>query len=155
MRKSRGNRPGRCRRAKGTQFNTVDIFPIISAGEDTDPGALRESALDYNVAFCNSVTGFSSPGIPVIVWAPGWTGATGTDDYVARWTAATPGLYDRVAIEPDFPAAHDEVTEIDAVMMLVPPAPPIPALSGPGLAIMALLLGGVGFGATWARRSFD
>ena len=97
----------------------VDVFSIISAGQDAtfelaSPGG-REAALDYNVAFGNSFTGFGSPGIPVMVWIPGWTLATGIDDFVARWVPAVPGLYNLVAIEPEFDPLHDNITEIDAV----------------------------------------
>jgi hypothetical protein len=107
----------------GLQFNTVDIFSVISDGEDFDVGGPREMALDYEVAFCNSVTGASSVGTPVTVWVPGWTALTPSDDYVARWTAATPGLYDIVAIEPAAGAGHDEVTEIDAIKVVDPELP--------------------------------
>ena len=121
----------------GLEFNTVDIFSVISDGEDSDVGGPREMALDYDVAFCNSVTGASSVGTPVIVWVPGWTPLTPTDDYVARWTAATPGLYDIVAIEPASGAGHDEITEIDAIKVV---QQQVPALSEWGLTLAALLL---------------
>jgi len=94
------------------EFNFVDVFSIISEEQDTDPTP-REAALDYELAFGHSITGASSPGIPTVVFVPGWTTVTGIDDYVARWVPATPGLYDLVAIEPSF--AHDGVTEIDAI----------------------------------------
>jgi hypothetical protein len=98
-------------------FRGVDVFSIISIEQDStldlsSPGS-REAALDYVVDFGNTVTGFSTPGIPVIVFAPGWTPLTTIDDYVARWVPAVPGLYDVVAIEPSFD--HDNVTEIDAI----------------------------------------
>jgi hypothetical protein len=110
-----------------TLLNTVDVFSTISVGEDSaaeigSPGS-REAALDYELAFCNSLTGASSVGVPVIAWIPGWTGLTTTDDYVARWTAATPGLYDSVAIEPAAGGEHNEVTEIDAIKVVGPEAP--------------------------------
>jgi hypothetical protein len=100
-------------------FRGVDVFSIISEGQDStlelslSPGG-REAALDYEVAFGNSFTGFGSPGIPVLVFAPGWTPLTTIDDFVARWVPAVPGLYNLVAIEPAFDP-HDQVTEIDAV----------------------------------------
>jgi hypothetical protein len=95
-------------------------------------------ALDYELAFCNSVTGASSVGTPVIVWTPGWTPLTPTDDYVARWTAATPGFYDSVAIEPASGSGHDEITEIDAIKVVQ--ILEVPALSEWGLTLAALLL---------------
>ena len=132
----------------GLELNTVDIFSVISDGEDSDVGGPREMALDYEVAFCNSVTGASSVGTPVIVWVPGWTGLTTTDDYVARWTAAIPGLYDIVAIEPASGAGHDEITEIDAIKV---DQQQVPGLSEWGLTLAALLL--VTMAAVGLRRT--
>ena len=112
-------------------FSMIDVFSIISSGEDTDV-TRRDAALDYVVAFGNSVTGASSVGVPVIVWTQGWTTATTIDDYVARWIPAIPGQYDLVAIEPAGGVGHDGVTEIDAIKAVVP----IPAaawLFGSGL----------------------
>jgi hypothetical protein len=105
-------------------FRGVDVFSIISIGQDStlelsSPGG-REAALDYNVAFGNTVTGFGSPGVPILVFAPGWTAATTIDDYVARWVPAVPGLYNVVAIEPEFAPLHDDITEIDAIKAWVP-----------------------------------
>jgi hypothetical protein len=99
-------------------FRGVDVFSVISEVQDATfelatPGS-REAALDYIVDFGNTVTGFATPGVPVVVFAPGWTAATTIDDYVARWVPAVPGLYNVVAIEPAF-GPHDQVTEIDAV----------------------------------------
>jgi hypothetical protein len=122
----------------GSLFDTVDVFSVISDGEDADVGGPREMALDYELAFCNSVTGASSVGTPVIVWTPGWTPLTPTDDYVARWTAATPGFYDSVAIEPASGSGHDEITEIDAIKVVQ--ILEVPALSEWGLTLAALLL---------------
>ncbi len=120
----------------------VDVFSVISVGEDSateiaSPGS-REAALDYDLAFGNSVTGVSSPGVPVIVWIPGWTGATTTDDFVARWVPAfpSPGGYDLVAIEPASGFGHDEVTEIDAIKAV--PEPGTALLVASGLAGLAL-----------------
>ncbi len=111
----------------------VDVFSVISDGEDTDIGGPREMALDYDLAFGSSVGGPSSPGVPVIVWIPGWTGATTTDDFVARWVPATPGAYDLVAIEPAFGSGHDEVTEIDAIKAVAVPEPSTALLLAMGL----------------------
>ncbi len=118
----------------------VDVFSVISVLEDStteiaSPGS-REAALDYEVAFGNSVTGASSPGVPVIVWIPGWTGATTTDDFVTRWVPAIPGVYDLVAIEPAAGFGHDEVTEIDAIKAVPEPSTALLLTSGLiGLAI--------------------
>jgi hypothetical protein len=105
-------------------FRGVDVFSIISAGQDAtfelaSPGG-REAALDYVLDFGNSVTGAFSPGIPILVFAPGWTAAVTFDDYVARWVPAIPGLYNLVAIEPAFSPDHDDVTEIDAIKAWIP-----------------------------------
>jgi len=103
----------------GKFFEFVDVFSIISDGEDTDSGLTRNKALDYQVDFGNSVTGIFSPGSAVKVFVPGWTAVTTIDDYVARWAPDLPGTYDFVAIEPPFGFGHDEVTEIDAVKCYV------------------------------------
>lgn len=91
----------------------VDVFSIISDGQDFDPTP-RDRALDYEVAFCNTVTGMSSLGVPTVVWVQGWTATTFIDDYVARWVPLMPGQYDAVAIEPAA-GVHDSITEIDAI----------------------------------------
>ena len=109
-------------------FEAVDVFSMISLLEDSSaeigtPGS-REAALDYELAFGNSITGLSAPGVPVIVWAPGWTGVTTIDDWVTRWVPAfsSPGGYNLVAIEPAFGFGHDEVTEIDAIKAIPEPS---------------------------------
>ena len=126
----------------GETFGAVDVFSVISVLEDSTaeigtPGS-REAALDYELAFGNSITGLSAPGVPVIVWAPGWTGVTGTDDWVTRWVPAfpSPGGYNLVAIEPASGFGHDEVTEIDAIKALVPEPS---TLTVAGLGLMGLL----------------
>jgi len=85
----------------GEFFDGVDVFSIISEGEDADT-TIRNAALDYEVAFGNSITGESSLGIPTVVFVPGWTAATGIDDFVTRWVPAEEGQYNLVAIEPAF-----------------------------------------------------
>jgi PEP-CTERM motif len=101
-------------------FNQVDVFSNIST-IDADVGGPREAALDYFVEFSNTVTLAISPGVPTIVFVPGWTGLTTADDFVARWVPAVPGLYNQIAIDPEFPGTgHDEVTEIDAVVASIP-----------------------------------
>jgi hypothetical protein len=129
-------------------FSGVDVFSIISEGQDAtfelaSPGG-REAALDYNVAFGNTITGFGSPGIPILVFAPGWTAATTIDDFVARWVPVVPGLYNVIAIEPETGATgHDDITEIDAVKAWFVPEP-----SSIGLMLVGLL----GFGLKCRRR---
>lgn len=130
-------------------FDQVDVFSVISVGEDSDVGGAREMALDYDLAFCNSVTGASSPGTPVLVWVPGWTAATGIDDYVARWTAAIPGAYDSVAIEPTAGSGHDEVTEIDAIKVVQQHVVPVPTWT---LAPLGALLLGTGLWIAQRRK---
>ena len=79
--------------------------------------------------------------IPIIAWVPGWTGATGTDDWVARWVAAVPDPFgwDLVAIEPAAGNNHDEVTEIDAIKAVrFVPEPVSSVLLGIGLAGLVL-----------------
>ena len=100
-------------------FRGVDVFSIISEGEDSDPTP-RDSALDYILDFGNTITGFSTPGVPIKVWIPGWDPGVGIDDFVARWVPFEPGLYNVVAIEPAFGPDHDEITEIDAIKAFIP-----------------------------------
>lgn len=125
-------------------FNIVDVFSVISIGEDFDADAVglfsrRDAALDYVVAFGNSITLASTVGIPTIAWVPGWTGATGTDDWVTRWVASDPGLFDLIAIEPAAGFGHDEITEIDAIKAIRAPEPPALVLAGIGLAALAFV----------------
>ena len=135
-------------------FTGVDVFSIISEGEDHDADAAglfspRDAALDYVVDFGNTVTGHATPGIPIKVWVPGWTGATGIDDYVARWVPSDPGLYNVVAIEPAFgfgpESGHDEVTEIDAVKAFN-------TIPEPATFVIWSLLGVLGITVGWWRR---
>ncbi len=125
-------------------FGAVDVFSVISIGEDStleisSPGS-REAALDYELAFGNSITGLSAPGVPVIVWVPGWTFATSTDDWVTRWVPAfpSPGGYNLVAIEPASGFGHDEVTEIDAIKAIPEPSSMVLAVMG-ALGLMAVV----------------
>jgi hypothetical protein len=118
----------------GVTFDVVDVFSIISGGEDSDTPPPREAALDYDLWFVDLVLGVSTPGVPVTVFVPGWTAATGIDDYVARWVPSTPGAWNAVAIDP--PAGvpgHDEITEIDAIVAVPEP--------GTGLLLAAGLIG--------------
>jgi hypothetical protein len=129
-------------------FTGVDIFSIISVLQDAtielaSPGG-REAALDYNVAFGNTFTGFGSPGIPILVFAPGWTPLTTIDDFVARWVPAVPGLYNVVAIEPEFAPIHDDITEIDAVKAWFVPEP---------ASVCLALVGFLGAGLMSRRRT--
>jgi hypothetical protein len=130
-------------------FRGVDVFSVISEVQDSTielatPGS-REAALDYVLDFGNTVTGFSTPGIPVMVFAPGWTPLTTIDDYVARWVPAVPGLYNVVAIEPAFGPDHDQVTEIDAIKAW---------LGVPEPSSLCLMLAGLmGIGLTTRRRA--
>jgi hypothetical protein len=120
----------------GVTFDVVDVFSIISIGEDADIGA-RDSALDYDLWFVDLVLGVSTPGVPVTVFVPGWTLATGIDDYVARWVPSTPGAWNAIAIDP--PAGipgHAEITEIDAIVAV--PEPSTGLLLAAGLIGLAL-----------------
>ena len=76
----------------------------------------------------------------MIVWVPGWTGATTTDDYVARWVPSIPGSYDLVAIEPAAGFGHDGATEIDAIKAIsgIIPEPSAPLLFGFGIIAFAM-----------------
>ena len=131
-----------------THFNAVDVFSVISPGEDFDVDALgalsaRDAALDYDLWFVDLTTATSTPGIPVIAWVPGWTGATGTDDWVARWVPSLAGFWNAVAIDPPFGFGHDQITEIDAIKAIIPePSTVILAAMG--------LIGLAAFG--WRRR---
>jgi hypothetical protein len=107
-------------------FPAVDVFSIISIGEDSDvdPNGVfspRDAALDYQVDFMNTATGVFSPGVAVTAWVPGWTGASGSDNWVARWVPTDGGLYNVVAIEPPFGFGHDEIVEIDAIKAVPEP----------------------------------
>ncbi len=110
------------------KFEFVDVFSIISSGEDTDTGdddedIRRNRALDYVVDFADSTNPLASTrGIPVLVFTQGWTPITNIDDYVARWVPEVSGKYDIIAIEPISTTVnennnhgHDLVIEIDAV----------------------------------------
>jgi hypothetical protein len=123
----------------GDFFNVVDVFSIISQGQDTE-ATPRDAALDYVLDFGNSVTGASSPGVGVLVWIPGWTPLTGIDDYVARWVPLIPGLYDLVAIEPDAAFGFDERTEIDAIKAYLVPLPATAALFGVALTGLGIVV---------------
>ncbi|MEE8246845.1 MAG: hypothetical protein V3S87_06255, partial [Alphaproteobacteria bacterium] len=80
-----------------------------------DSGGRREAALDYELWFVDLVRGHSTPGLPTVVFVPGWTDETDADDYVARWVPATQGTWNAVVIDPPFGAGHDKICEIDAV----------------------------------------
>lgn len=123
-------------------FNAVDVFSIISIGQDegvnvNDPASLRAAALDYVLDFGNSVTGAFSPGVLSVIWIPGWTPLTYIDDYVARWVPQNPGIYNLVAIEPPLNVG-DQRVEIDAIKALDIPEPATLALMGLGLAGLGL-----------------
>lgn len=111
-----------------SSFSRVDVFSVISEGQDFDTDATgafspRDAALDYDLWFVDLITGTSVPGVPVKVFVPGWTLATGTDDFVARWKPAIPGFYNSVAIDPAGGFGHDEITEIDAIKAAFIPEP--------------------------------
>ncbi len=119
------------------QFNAVDVFSVISPGEDSSleissPGS-REAALDYDLWFVDLILAVSTPGIPVIVWAGGWDAGTGTDDWVARWVPSIAGSWNAIAIDPTSGFGHDEITEIDAIKAIIP-EPSTMVLAGLGLA---------------------
>lgn len=127
-------------------FNAVDVFPIISVGQDgrvdpSDPSTLQAGGLDYVLDFANTQTGAFSTGVLTVVWVPGWTNVTYIDDYVARWVPLNPGVYDIVAIEPTNGgiAGGYEAVEIDAIKALFLPEPLSFALMGLGLAVMGFM----------------
>lgn len=106
-------------------FYYADVFSIISEGEDSDMDdaghfSRRDAALDYDLWFVNLNTGISTPGIPILVFTPGWTNLTSIDDFVARWVPATPGFWNAVAIDPPTGMGHDQICEIDAVKVAIP-----------------------------------
>lgn len=128
-------------------FNAVDVFSIISLGEDEDragiaagnAAALRAAALDYIVDFGNTVTGASTSGILQLLWIPGWTNQTYIDDYVARWVPSVAGLYNVVAIEPGSTAtAAFQTAEIDAIKGLYIPEPTALTLIAAGMAAFGM-----------------
>lgn len=124
-------------------FNFVDVFSVISTGEDTDAGGPREAALDYDIWFVDLIAGVSTPGVPVTVFVPGWTALTPIDDFVTRWAPADPtghGFWNAIAIEPATGLGHDDITEIDAIVAVVPEP-----------SLLLLLIGGL-FGLGVARR---
>ncbi len=100
---------------EGEHFNVVDVFAQIADGEDRDEGGRREAALDYELWFVDLDRGLGTPGIPTVVFVPGWSEESAADDYVARWVPATPGSWNAVVIDPPFGSGHDQITEIDAV----------------------------------------
>lgn len=106
----------------GESFDVVDVFPAIVEGQDRDPGGPRERALDYELWFVDLARGVSSHGVPVRVFARGWTEAATSDDYVARWRPVVPGNWNAVVIDPPFGPGHDEIVEIDAVRAAKTPA---------------------------------
>ena len=123
-------------------FEMVDVFSIISPVEDLDVGAPREAALDYEVWFADLTTGTGVNGVPVLVFIPGWTLATGTDDYVTRWVPSTPGFYNAIEIEPTAGVlGHDQIVEIDAVVAYVVPEPGTTLLIGCGFVAFAVVRG--------------
>jgi len=122
-------------------FNAVDVFSIISLDQDdgVDLGiesTLRAAALDYEIAFGNSITGFSTAGVLSVIWLPGWTAATFVDNYVARWVPLVAGSYDLVAIEPT--GIGDNRTEIDAIKALFLPEPGVLGLMALGILGLSL-----------------
>jgi len=140
----------------GPTFNQVDVFSIIADPVDatgvlTDLFGIvadteiapRDAALDYMLDFCNIITGACVPGIPIMVFVPGWSAADAADDFVARWVPAGPlpgGGATHVMIDPIFadPFHPDEIIQIDA--LVVSNVVPIPAavwLFGSALAILS------------------
>jgi hypothetical protein len=113
----------------GPVFRTADVFsisanPADATGLVTDFTGLvsdgellpRDQALDYMLDFCNDMTGLCAPGVPILVFAPGWSPGDIADDFVARWLSPFPATH--VLIDPVGPAeGHDEITQIDAVVV--------------------------------------
>lgn len=121
-------------------FYYADVFSIISIGEDSDVDdnglfSRRDAALDYDLWFIDLQTGTSTPGVPILVFIPGWTNATNIDDYVARWIPASPGFWNAIAIDPPTGFGHDEICEIDAIKVAIP-EPATLALMGLGGAMI-------------------
>jgi hypothetical protein len=148
----------------GPTFKIVDVFslvadPLDAAGvpadvlglvADSGEASARDAALDYMLDFCSVITGACAPGVPVRVFAPGWTVASAADDYVTRWKSPFPATH--VLIDPVSPAmtpagipTHgDQIVQIDAIV----------AVAEPGtLALCALALMAIGWSGNRARRS--
>jgi hypothetical protein len=122
----------------GPSFAGVDVFsviadPVDSIGAVTDPFGLvsdadatpRDAALDYMLLFADVTTGATVPGVPVLVFVPGWSALAVADDYVARWVpgpGAPAGFSPtHVLIDPvGADAFHDEVAQIDALVAFIP-----------------------------------
>ncbi len=99
----------------------TDVFALVSDGDPLPP---REAALDYFLDFCSIADG-CVPGVPTLVFVPGWDPAAVADDYVARWIPdplVKPVGFapTHVVIDPLAPPLHDEVTQIDAVVAFIP-----------------------------------
>jgi hypothetical protein len=143
----KGPRSVGCRRA-GTTLGAKRAPQVAAA---TDPFGLvsdldaspRDAALDYLLDFHDALMGITVPGVPVLVFVPGWDPVAVADDFVARWIPA-PGapagfapthvLIDPVGADP----FHDEVVQIDAVVAFIP-EPSSVVLGGLGLAAVALV----------------
>ena len=118
------------------------LFPTDPFGIVADIGAPRDAALDYFLDFCNIITGACVPGMPILVFVPGWSPGDFADDYVARWVLSAPlpgGGATHVMIDPIFadPAHPDEIVQIDALVVSnVVPVPPALWLFGSALGLL-------------------
>lgn len=104
----------------GSFFTTIDVFSLSTRYSDSDVNAagnkdLRETALDYSLAFRGLDDSFVTVAQPSMVFAPGWTDTTRVDDFLARWVSPVPAKGVFILAHPLGEDGHDGTTQIDAV----------------------------------------
>lgn len=109
-------------------FRIIDVVSQISryADMDVNPSGMgwsgRESALDYEVPK------FSADGVNWVdgtlaqVFIPGWTNASGAEDYVARFISPIDARFVSIQSEP-YAGHHDGNVQIDAIIAAGGPTP--------------------------------